>query len=162
MVWLEPYFLKPVQKFGFLVDFKFQVNDGEPFSKRVQQLSLSLDKNGKSNTNSYVDRYKKIGDFVQKFHHQLFPLSYLNANIAVEQILLSVDSDLLKAKKYEFGNKATDQSQFLGVKNKGPLVPADQSTKIVFVYREQDKSFSHDLYRALRGDSFAKWLFINL
>src|SRR5690606_13440290 len=40
-------------------------------------------------------------------------------------------------------------------KNHGPLQSVSNDTKIYFLYREQDKSFSHDLFRALRGDTFS-------
>jgi hypothetical protein len=53
-----------------------------------------------------------------------------------------------------FGNGAIDKSQFLGVKNKGPLSAANPETKLFFIYRQVDRPFSHDLYRALRGDTF--------
>lgn len=48
-IWLEPYFLKKNHKFGYLIGFRFFLNKNQPFNKRVQQLSFSLDNDGKSN-----------------------------------------------------------------------------------------------------------------
>lgn len=154
VIWLEPYYLKSAKKFGFLVDFKFQKKDEVPFNKRVQQLSLSLDYSGKSNTNYYSDRFQKIQEFVRKYHKQIFPLSDRGAIFSVEDEFVSMKSDSLEPKRYVFGNKAVDKSQFMGVKNKGPLLAANSQTKLFFIYRQVDRPFSHDLYRALRGDTF--------
>src|SRR5258706_3181652 len=63
-VWLEPYYLKSVNKFGFLIDFKFYKLPNVKFSRKVQQLSLSLDKSGKSNVNYYAERYEMLQRFI--------------------------------------------------------------------------------------------------
>ena len=63
-IWLQAYYLKSVKKFGFLIDFWFRKSSDTPFSKRVQQLSLSLDQYGKENRNFYSDRYDKIQEFI--------------------------------------------------------------------------------------------------
>lgn len=49
---VQPYFLKASHQVGFLVDFHFNLGDGIPFfpfGRRIQQLSLSLDKNFRRN-----------------------------------------------------------------------------------------------------------------
>jgi hypothetical protein len=154
-VWLEPYFLKLSRKFGFLADFRFYVKEGVPFTKRIQQLSLSLDENGRSNINFYADRYEMLKEFTQRFHTRLFPLRYAEKEIHVEEDLLLMNSDSLRFKKYVFANNETDKSQFVGVKNKGPLTPIPTPVRVYFIYRESDRQFSLDLYRALRGDTFS-------
>ncbi len=154
-IWLEPYYLKSARKFGFLADFKFYINEGVPFTKRIQQLSLSLDESGRSNTNFYADRYEKLKEFTQRFHGKLFPLRYSDREIHVEKSLLLLNSDSLRFKTYVFANNSTDKSQFIGVKNKGPLTPILSPVRVCFIYRESDKQFSRELYRALRGDTFS-------
>ena len=62
---LQPYFLRSKQQFGLLVDFHFRVHEGIEFSRRVQQLSLSLDKNGRRNVDFYSDRFEKITSFLR-------------------------------------------------------------------------------------------------
>ena len=66
-----------------------------------------------------------------------------------------LNSDLLRFKTYVFANDNTDKSQFVGVKSKGPLTPVPLPAKVYFIYRETDRQFSLDLYRALRGDTFS-------
>ncbi len=56
-VWIEPFFLKTKKVFGVLADFEFRKAEGVTFGKKIQQLSLSLDKNYKENRNFYVDRF---------------------------------------------------------------------------------------------------------
>lgn len=46
---VQPYFLRATHSFGFLVDFHFRLAEGVQHSRRVQQLSLSLDKHFKRN-----------------------------------------------------------------------------------------------------------------
>jgi hypothetical protein len=156
VVWLEPYFLKSAKQFGFLVDFEFHTNNDVLFTKRIQQLSLSLDKDGKKNTNFYADKYEKVKLFGQKYFSSIFPLvSFENEYIDVQKNLLNLQADTLQSKTYVFGNSNTDKSQFMGVKRYGPLLPPPDDVKLYFIYREAEKSFSQDLYRALRGDTFS-------
>ncbi|MBW7943594.1 MAG: hypothetical protein H3C64_14710, partial [Candidatus Kuenenia stuttgartiensis] len=154
-VWLEPYFLKSEGKFGFLADFKFYKTELASFGKRVQQLSLSLDEYGRSNTNFYLDRYEKLKEFTQQFHSRLFPLRYQEEVIHVEKDLLLLSSDLLKFKTYVFARNSTDRSQFVGLKANGPLTSISTPVKVCFIYRKSDRQFSLDLYRALRGETFS-------
>lgn len=154
-VWLEPYYLKSVRKFGFLADFRFHKNDNVPLTKRTQQLSLSLDENGKSNTNFYLAKYEKLKEFLHRFHSKLFPLHYGQKEINVDQNFLVIDSSLLRFKTYVFAHDSVDKSQFMGVKNKGPLTPITSPVKVYFVYRKSDRQFSLDLYHALRGETFS-------
>ena len=42
----------------------------------------------------------------------------------------------------------------MGVKESGPLRDIPPNTRLCFLYRPEDRPLSHDLYRALRGDTF--------
>src|SRR5690554_5430724 len=55
VIWLEPYYLKTKSQFGFLIGFRFLLNDSELFNKRIQQYSFSIDNDGKSNKNYHID-----------------------------------------------------------------------------------------------------------
>ena len=46
---LQAYYLGANRLFGFLVDFHFHLREGQSFTRRVQQLSLSLDENHRRN-----------------------------------------------------------------------------------------------------------------
>lgn len=49
---VQPYSLKVAGQTGFLVDFHFRLAGGVTFNRRVQQLSLSLDRNFRRNVSS--------------------------------------------------------------------------------------------------------------
>ena len=151
IVWLEPYFLKSDGKYGFLADFKFDTASDETFSRRIQQLSLSLDRDGRSNQNYYLDKFERIQQFVSEYQSRIFQLG---DDLAIGTVLHSMEADTLDTKRYVFAGDQLNHSQFMGVKNHGPLQIIGDDTKIYFLYREQDRPFSHDLFRALRGDTF--------
>ena len=65
-VWIEPYYLKIKNEFGFLVDYKFIKNQNSVFDKYIQRLSLSLNDSYQSNKNFYIDKYRYIINFLEK------------------------------------------------------------------------------------------------
>jgi len=155
-VWLEPYFLRASKTFGFLADFEFRKYSEEPFNKKIQYLSLSLDRNFRENKNFYVDRFEKLQLFVRSFHSKLFPLRYSDRHsIDINTTLSRLDAPTLSMKRYIFANDKKANSQFTGIKECGPLRSVKDDVLLYFVYRPADKPLSYDLYRALRGDSYA-------
>ena len=42
----------------------------------------------------------------------------------------------------------------MGVKQNGPFDPCLEDTHLYFLFRQEDRPLAHDLYRALRGDTF--------
>lgn len=159
-IWLEPYYLSIEKKFGFLVDFKFVRNlEGVINSKKVQQLSLSLKNDGRSNLDFYIDRYEFFNIFRKRFFPDLFPIDDDSTNIQVEQDFYELNSKTLKLKKYIFKNRSENTSQFSGLKINGPYKTIEKPIKIYFIYREIDnitnKQYSYDLYNALIGKSYS-------
>lgn len=161
-VWLEPYFLRAQKTFGFLADFEFRKNPGEQFTKRIQQLSLSLDRHFRENKNFYVDRFGKLQQFIKNFHQKLFPLECPDYQpINVKTTLSLLDAPTLSIKRYIFANDKRANSQFKGIKDCGPLRPVKDDVLLYFIYRPADKPLSYDLYRALRGDTYATFAGMN-
>lgn len=154
IVWLQAYYLKSARKFGFLIDFHFKKNDDVPFSMRVQQLSLSLDKHGRENKNFYSDRYDKLQDFINRYFEEIFPLRNESNSIGVARKLIQLPTKSLEKKNYVFSDEHTHDSQFMGIKQYRPLEALDRNPTIFFVYRQQDRLVSLDLYKALRGERF--------
>ena len=151
---LEPYFLRSKHQFGFLADFRFHPKPEHRGTRRALELSLSLDRNGKANLSYYADRYSKLIAYVKKFHHKIFPLTVPGGQkIIVESRLVQLTPDKLTVKCYVVGSGKEAHSQFMGVRQSGPLKES-QNTHLYFVYGPDDYSLSHDLYRALRGDTF--------
>ena len=62
---VQPYHMGETHQFGCLADFHFRKKAGVPFSRRIQQLSLMLDAQGRRNLNAYIDRYERIMAFLK-------------------------------------------------------------------------------------------------
>lgn len=153
-IWLEPYFLKSEDKFGFLADFRFLSPSGTKSTRRIQQLSLSLDKDWKSNKNFYLDRFDQLRKFLSMYYERIFPLKIGQSSLNMAKTLFNMESKRLNSKLYVFSSNIVSKSQFNGIKSNGPLeAPADKP-KVYFLYRQQDKPFADDLFKALRGDTY--------
>lgn len=150
---IQSYRLKAASKFGFIADFHFRKKDGVPFTRKIQQLSLSLDRNYKRNLDFYVDRISKIDAFIKERSSILSPLMLPGAEKAV---LLSTEFEPLKAERlrsriYVFAGEKESRSQFTGLKDFGPLKPVADKPHLLFVFREQDRQAARSLAIALRG-----------
>lgn len=150
IVWLEPYFLKSKKLFGVLLDFGFR-SHGAIHSKETQRLSLSLDERGDRNTSFYADRYKQIRKFIDVFSEDVFRIG---DGLEIVPHRCIFDDELLRSKQYEFANHRIGRSQFLGVKNYGPVGQIGKRAKIHFLFCERDRTLSNRLYYALLGKTY--------
>ena len=155
VVSLEPYLLRSRGQFGFLAEFRFRPNEEHRGTRRSLQLSLSLDRHGKQNLNYYADRYSQLVDYVAKFHERIFPLKVPGGQeVGVGSQLVELPRQSLDVRNYVVGSGDESRSQFMGVKQSGPLKRVLKDTHLYFLYRREDHALSQDLFRALRGDSF--------
>ena len=155
---LEPYLLRSRGKFGFLANFRFHPTEEHLGTRRALELSLSLDKDGKINLTHYADRHSRIIGYFRRFHHQIFPLAVPGGqDVEVELNLQTLSPEPLEAKKYIVGSGNESHSQFIGIRDSGPLKQS-KNTHLYFLYRHEDRPLSHELYRALRGDTFGTFL----
>lgn len=153
VVTLQPYYLGTTRQFGFLVDFHFYLREGVAFSRRIQQLSLSLDENNRRNLDYYNDRLAKIRAWVQRHHGKIFPLplSGADSTLVVESGFLPLPAHQLRPKTYIFGNGRESRSQFIGVKESGPLETVEKCPPLLFIFKEKDRESARRLARALKG-----------
>lgn len=152
---LEPYFLRLRRKFGFLADFRFHPIEEHRGTQRALQLSLSLDRSGKRNSSYYADRYSHLAAFVKEFHGVIFPVNLPGGDqVQVARQLVELSPEKLDVKNYIVGSNRESKSQFMGVKQGGPLERCLQDAHLYFLFREEDRPLSRDLFRALRGDTF--------
>ena len=155
VVSLEPYFLRSRRQFGFLADFRFHPTEEHRGTRRALQLSLSLDKHGQPNLNHYADRYSQLASYVSKFHDQIFPFNISGGQeVVVGSQLVELKPETLEVKNYIVGSGIEARSQFMGVKQSGPFKKIPEDTHLYFLYRQEDRPLSRDLFRALRGDTF--------
>ena len=149
---VSPYFLKAKKQFGFLIDFRFRKNKLIPFNKEVQRLSLSLDKNYRSNRNYYSEKNIKLESFLNEEFSTFLTLLTPNDKFKFSDELVSLISNKLNNKKYVFGNDKTGPSQFHGVKNYGPFKGLDSiDVTYLFLFEDKFKSFANDVYLSLIG-----------
>jgi hypothetical protein len=150
---VSPYYLKSARKFGFVADFHFRLAPDIAFSRRVQQLSLSLDANYRRNLNYCVDRAEKIASFVRTvrnvFDYVMLPGAQSRLRIAED--FRDTPADRLRGRVYVFGSEKESRSQFNGLRDFGPLRPVAVAPKLLFVFRERDRQAARTLAGALRG-----------
>ena len=156
-VWIEPYYLGSNKSFGFLVDFRFKKDHNASFSRKIQQLSLSLDQKGHRNRNFNIDKYNKVQHLLKTQLSRLFPIQIQDiSTIDIETTLQSLDASLLDVKNYIFGNDKRDISQFRGIRNNGPYKKPDTDhIQYLFIYLEQHIGYAKDLLLALRGERYS-------
>ena len=150
-IWVEPYFLKASNKFGFLIDYSFIKAKEYPFNREVQKHSLSLNSDYRSNVNYNIDKYQIISDFLTKYYSQL---KLIREDISINDKLENISADTLNVKKYIFNSNKTDISQFNGVMNNGPYEPVRAEPMYFYVFKTEYKNQSTDLLKALNGLSY--------
>jgi hypothetical protein len=150
---LEPYFLQPANKFGFLIDYQFCKHTDVPFSRIIQKLSLSLDNSFRSNRNFYIDKYQKIQEFFRNFEKRISPLKFGGSQINISTTPEDLPTEMLETKKYVFGNGVTDTSQYKGIEQNGPLEGLNRPITLMLIYRKKDIFLVDDLIKALKGES---------
>jgi hypothetical protein len=153
---VQPYYLRINDEFGFLLDYSFKQDPDIPFSRKIQRLSLSLDENYRSNKNFYSDRFKKIAGFLNHEVSKIFPLKHheLEGSITISEKFTELSASLLDTKTYVFNNDREKNSQFLGVKEFGPLFRPKYNPTFIFIFREEDTELARYLLRSLRGQIF--------
>ncbi|SEO15668.1 Piwi domain-containing protein [bacterium A37T11] len=151
---LSPYYLEEQKKFGFIIDFRFSKNKNLPFNKEIQVLSLSLDKQGRSNKNYYSDKFKLINSFLDKVYNEIHLINQNDGiTIHLQRDLMETPVFRLNKKEYIFSNKSTANSQFQGIRNYGPFQKIDKEVIFAFIFQERFKSFANELFLSLIGKS---------
>lgn len=150
---IQPYLLRVNKSFGLVADFHFRLRQGIPFSRRVQQLSLSLDRGFKRNLDFYVDRFAKISAFLDERWDVLSPLNLAGAEneLILSRDFKSLPADRLHPRVFVFANARESKSQFTGLRQYGPLRPLPSAPRLLFIFREHDRQAARDLATALRG-----------
>lgn len=149
----QPYYLQIARRFGFLVDFHFRPNKGQTFSRRILQLSLSLDSQNRRNANFYTDKRAKIASFLKSHFHDIFPLVLAGNQKPVEflRTFQSIETSLLARKQYIVGQEQQRPGPFVGIKEKGPWSGIKNTPPLIFIFREQERESARYLLRALKG-----------
>jgi hypothetical protein len=150
---VQPYSLRELHQTGFLVDFHFKLDKKVPFSRRIQQLSLSLDKSSKRNLDYYLDRSAKIRGFLEKRRSLFERITLVGASepLRVSKEFVTLPAERLRSKVYVFAGAKESRSQFVGLRDFGPLHPLDGPPTLLFIFREQDRPAARLLALSLKG-----------
>ena len=149
---VRPYFLRCTQQFGYLVDFHFRLRKGTSFSRKVQQLSLSLDKSYRRNLDYVSDRITKIRGLVKRTDQVFCSLKTPGggSRINLMKHFSEVSADRLRTKVYCFSGNRESKGQYVGLQKFGPLTPLRDPLRLLFVFREQDRLEARRLAITLR------------
>lgn len=153
LIVLSPYYLQQEKKFGFLIDFKFSKADDILFNKDVQRYSLSLDEKYKSNKDYYLDKYQIFQDFLRNNFQSIKEFKNEDSFIQLSDELIPLECNHLDKKQYIFSKKRISSSQFLGIKNYGPLDGVNDDIQFVFIFEDRFKTFANDIFLSLIGKS---------
>lgn len=154
IVW-QPYFLHATGSFGFLVDYHFRRKPDVPFSRRILQLSLSLDHQNRLNANFYADKLAKAESFLQEHFHDLFPIKLPGVPEALEfeRSFPTLEAHVLAKKRYIVGREQLCSGPFGGISAYGPWQTIAECPPLIFVFREQERQAARELVKALRGQT---------
>ncbi len=159
-VWMEPYYLKIKNEFGFLLDYKFIKDPNSVFDRYIQRLSLSLDDNYQTNKNFYIDKYRYIINFLEK---KFSNFKELSQNLIIDTNFEKLTCEKLKTKNYIFRNNNNNNSQFNGLMQYEVFLPAPITNQLIYIYLIQDdtKQYAYDLIKALNGEKFKTFKGVN-
>jgi len=151
---IKPYYYSYNKKLGLIVNFRFRKDSNIAFDREIQRLSLSLDRNYKSNANFYIDKYEKLNLFRTQFYSKIFPLEVGDKSLELEDRFIEVSPDALAPKSYLFNENKEEKYQFIGIDKLGPYSPIENSIELILFSEEKNKLFASDLEKALKGESF--------
>jgi hypothetical protein len=150
---LNSYYYKKEKKYGFLIDFFFNANEGETLDREILKLSLALGSDGRSNKNFYSDHFRKIQSFIQGTLSKINTFHVGEIEFRISTKLLLVKPGTLEKKVFRFKGNQTDLNQFNGVRKYGAYKEVSNPIKYVFIFEDNYKSFANNLFFSLIGKS---------
>lgn len=153
VVKVYPYYLSEKKQYGVLLEFAFRKRDDVPFGRKVQQLSFSLDRAGKSNANSYLDRKIYIQNFIKTKLSAFGALSICGRNYNFSSKLTQLQGQELKSRTYIFKDGHENCDKIKGIKI-GPFAVPPKAPLFVFIFKKAERNSGNELFRALAGKGY--------
>jgi len=153
VVKVSPYYLPVKKMIGYLFNFDFRKNPGIKYDRKIQVLSFSIDRNGKSNVNSYLDKLNFMKNFINIKFIEMMQLSINGAKYKLNSEFVKLDSKELNDRVYIFNNGKTDRNKTRGIKNKPYRLPSKEPF-FVFIFKESEKEVGNELFKALIGRTY--------
>lgn len=152
---LQALYLHRAQEFGFCANFRLRKAPDQPFSRRVQQLSLSLTAHGRRNLDACADRWRKIESFIRNIepHTQSFTFFGADEAAVANAAWTSLSANILHPRTFVFSGGRKGTNAFTGVKDHGPLATPAAPVHLLFLFEERHRPAARDLVAAIRGSS---------
>jgi hypothetical protein len=154
LITFQPYYLRSIGKFGFLINYRFRKNSDFPFNREVQRLSLSLDKSYRINTKYYTEKFHILRDFIADELEQIFPLVGNEAEVDIALDFEPLTALKLDKKVYLLREDKKSASQFMGLKQFGPYSAINDDIHYVFIFESRFRDFANDIYLGLIGKKY--------
>ncbi|WP_223654181.1 Piwi domain-containing protein [Hymenobacter psoromatis] len=150
---IRPYHMSTGNSFGVLINYRF-INKTEQSSRKIQQLSLSLDARGFSNKDYYIDNLSKIKGFLNNFFGSI--LTDLVEGVSFSNKLTTFDAELLNERVYLIGDDVKVLNPFLGLKQKQakPLKMVSDEVTFYFLYEQGEGEYAKSVLEGLKGSAF--------
>lgn len=148
-----PYYLSVTKQYGILLDFAFRKAPGVSFGRDIQQLSFSLDRAGKSNANSYLDRLNYLKGFIQSIFVKLGAMRICGNEYSFSTDFVRLQGKELDSRTYIFGNDQENYDKIQGVKA-CPFALPPKEPLYVFVFKDSERASGNELFRALIGKGY--------
>jgi hypothetical protein len=154
VITFQPYYLRSVKKFGFLINYRFRKDADFPFNREVQRLSLSLDRSYRVNTKYYTEKFHILRNFIVQDLPQIFPLVGNEAEVGLNLEFEPLNALKLDKKIYLLREEKKSTSQFMGLKQHGPYSSVDDDIHYVFIFENRFRDFANDIYLGLLGKKY--------
>lgn len=150
---IEPYYLKAENSFGLVVDFHFKKHKNVPFSRVVQQRSLSLTSQFRRNVNFHLDKMARITSYLDSVYGALGAMTLPGSDktTVLSREFFRLPFAQLEPRRYKFGGNSEQLSQYAGVKQFGPFLTAPSSTKLIFAFLAEHRQSAVRFFNALTG-----------
>lgn len=153
VVKVHPYYLCATDQYGVILEFAFRKKPGVQYDRDVQRLSFSIDGAGKSNANSYLDRFNYIQNFIQNQFLKYGKVPINGSEVQFSSNLTQLQGQELKNRTYIFGNGYEDYDKIRGVKTR-PFAAPPKAPLFVFVFKDSENNSGNELFRALMGKGY--------
>lgn len=150
---IQPYYLSRTHQIGFCANFRFEKKASVPFSRRVQQLSLSLTAQGRRNLDACGDHWQKIEKYLGRVRTVIENFAFLGATdpARTSSQWVSLESITLHPRTFVFSNGKSGVHPFSCIKDFGPYAAPAAPVNLLFMFEENCRAAARDLVAALRG-----------
>lgn len=152
-IYIQPDYIKSIQKFGFVVGFHFRSNDNTIYSTLHQQKSFSLTMEKYPKSNIFINQ--NIRSFLSKNFNEKIKKLLNNINHNVVPQPLKINTKQLDDCFFS-NNHVELKNNFDLIKNNQPMDISKQKN-YYFIFRKTEREFAVKVYKTLTGDLYKSY-----